>query len=352
MEKTKKQHYVPQCYLRNFSSDFEGEQEKIAVFDKEKEQVRINQNILDNASENYFYDISFDKIISEIDEENKAKIMSELSEFLHEIDVKYNNQFVEKYFANEIEGNFKKLLDDIIDKATSATPWYIKNCFAISLSQKFELSVFLIMQFLRTKKSRETIKESYEKLSEVLFQKIYNLNCDESEEQLEAGEIEFSIDKEHLKLEHAIHMFDVEHVIKLAITIFKHSWVLYINKTDKPFYTSDAPLALTEQKHHKYMSYKGLASEGILITFPLNSHLQFCIFENTYVSNQYGVDFSISDRKYYEIYDKNLVDYFNEIQVVESYRNVFCYKDEFALAKELCKRYPEIKTHDNYISVD
>lgn len=49
MGKTKKEHYVPQCYLRNFM--IPGTNEKINVFDKSLEQVRLKQNILDNASE-------------------------------------------------------------------------------------------------------------------------------------------------------------------------------------------------------------------------------------------------------------------------------------------------------------
>ena len=47
MGKTKKEHYVPQCYLKNFM--IPGTDEKINVFDKSKEQVRLKQNILDNA---------------------------------------------------------------------------------------------------------------------------------------------------------------------------------------------------------------------------------------------------------------------------------------------------------------
>ncbi len=45
--RTKKEHYVPQCYLRNFAID--GHPDKIHVFDKTKAQIRKSQNILDNA---------------------------------------------------------------------------------------------------------------------------------------------------------------------------------------------------------------------------------------------------------------------------------------------------------------
>lgn len=57
MADTKKEHYVPRCYLKNFIL----ENDKIQVFDKYKMQVR-SQRIMDVAMENYFYDIKFDEL--------------------------------------------------------------------------------------------------------------------------------------------------------------------------------------------------------------------------------------------------------------------------------------------------
>lgn len=54
MADTKKEHYVPRCYLKHFEAD----NGKIKVFDKKIMQVR-EQHILEVAMENYFYDIDF-----------------------------------------------------------------------------------------------------------------------------------------------------------------------------------------------------------------------------------------------------------------------------------------------------
>ena len=59
MADTKKEHYVPRCYLRNFAFG----SDRINVFDKSKMQVRTNQKLLDVAMENHFYDLDFDKYI-------------------------------------------------------------------------------------------------------------------------------------------------------------------------------------------------------------------------------------------------------------------------------------------------
>lgn len=60
LAETKKEHYVPRCYLKNFSST----PEHINVFDKHKMQIRLNQKLLDVAMENHFYDLDFDSIFN------------------------------------------------------------------------------------------------------------------------------------------------------------------------------------------------------------------------------------------------------------------------------------------------
>ena len=54
MADTKKEHYVPRCYLKHFEAD----NGKIQVFDKKIMQVR-EQRTFEVAMENYFYDIDF-----------------------------------------------------------------------------------------------------------------------------------------------------------------------------------------------------------------------------------------------------------------------------------------------------
>jgi len=58
--KKKKQHYVPQCYLEAWAMP---ETHQINVYDKELRKSRVS-NIIDVASENYFYDINFDKALT------------------------------------------------------------------------------------------------------------------------------------------------------------------------------------------------------------------------------------------------------------------------------------------------
>ena len=70
MTNTKKQHYVPRCYLKNFLPA----NDRINVFDSFNLQIR-EQKIMDIAMENYFYDIKFSDLLQRVEKEvgEKAK---------------------------------------------------------------------------------------------------------------------------------------------------------------------------------------------------------------------------------------------------------------------------------------
>lgn len=94
-KKKKKQHYVPQCYLKAWTIP---NTNQINVYDKELRVQRIN-NIIDVASENYFYDIDFMKAISK-EERQFFGVTEEEFKMLSE------SQVIENTFAEEIESEF------------------------------------------------------------------------------------------------------------------------------------------------------------------------------------------------------------------------------------------------------
>ena len=73
MADTKKEHYVPRCYLKHFEAD----NGKIQVFDKKIMQVR-EQRSFEVAMENYFYDIDFTELSKKATPEELEKIHSDL----------------------------------------------------------------------------------------------------------------------------------------------------------------------------------------------------------------------------------------------------------------------------------
>lgn len=56
-DKTKKEHYVPRCYLENWKNN----KGQVWVYDRQLKKTRIN-SVYDIACERYFYDIDYKKL--------------------------------------------------------------------------------------------------------------------------------------------------------------------------------------------------------------------------------------------------------------------------------------------------
>lgn len=340
---TKKEHYVPQCYLRNFA--ISGNPEKIHVFDKIKGQTRRDQNILDNAQERYFYDIDIDRILAEASDENRAAIMKQLGA---DYEVLHNDktQYIEKLFGKELEGGYSQLLKDIIDKACSATSWYISNCYCMSEEQKIAFSVYLSVQYLRTRKTRNMIEEGCTKLYETLFRKIYNQRCEDDKLELKPGDVTFSIGKEALKILHAEMFLDMDAILDLSVVFLNHIWVIYINNTKIPFWTSDSPVVLNNMPSG-VTANKGIASNGIEIYLPLSGKVCLALYDREVYEMAFALKTSFEDRFYLQASDE-IVERCNMIQVKECNRCVFSEIDDFSVAEKMCRDYPALMQKKEY----
>lgn len=347
MGKTKKEHYVPQCYLRNFK--MEGKEEKINVFDKQKEQIRLNQKILDNASERYFYDIDIDKILMECPADKRERMLDQFGE-KYEAYKNDNEQHLEKFFSEVVEGDYSETLKSIIHNAESATPWYIKNCYSMSEVERIKMAAFITFQYMRTKKFRETMREGKSEIAKVLLTKLYNIEYGETDGKISLDDIDVQIGKESIKLDHAGFILDMDRILDFTQCFLKHVWVIYINRTKIPFWTSDAPIAVNPMKNG-YRSGKGIAAKGVEILLPLSNKVTLGMYD----SEEYGEIFykltGKVNRLYIEIKDEDRVKQFNQLQVRESYRCIFSSGEDFSVAQELCKKYPSVKETINYITV-
>ena len=343
---TKKEHYVPQCYLRNFA--IAGNPEKIHVFDKTKAQTRRKQNILDNAQERYFYDIDIDRILDEASEENRTAIIKQLGD---DYDMLRNDktQYIEKLFGKELEGNYSQLLKNIIDKACNATPWYVSNCYCMSEEQKIAFSVYLSIQYLRTRKTRNMIEEGYTKLYETLFRKIYNQKCEDDELKLDPGDVTFSIGEEALKIPHAEMLLNMDATLDLSVAFLNHIWVIYINNTKIPFWTSDSPVVLNNTPSGG-MANKGITSRRIEIYFPLNGKVCLALYDREAYEMAFVLKTSFEDRFYLQA-SEEIVERCNMIQVKECNRCVYAEIDDFSVAEKMCRDYPTLMQKKKYFDV-
>ncbi|MBR5179678.1 MAG: DUF4238 domain-containing protein [Lachnospiraceae bacterium] len=342
MADTKKEHFVPRFYLENFEND----NKRIHVFDKKIMKTRC-QKKEEIAHENYFYDVEYEKILSSESPEELEKLKNDLKEITGIDDwdtiaaTILNPKHIEKDFLGRIESEYSPLLKKIIAKSYNGNQWVIDNCAPFSEVEKAHLAFFMAIQIIRTKTFRDTFTQTFEKTVQTLLYKQQMGN----EDALPKEYFDVQANKDYIKLQHLSMLLDEESTIHIADTLLKHNWVMYVNKTDNPFYTSDTPIIPIPHKKNKYITYSGLNSEGIEIVFPLSPKLLIALYDTKWHSLVHH------DRTFEIINHKEQVDYYNQNQVAHCFRCIFSKSDNFDLAKDLCKKYPLIRDSDNRISV-
>lgn len=96
--------------------------------------------------------------------------------------------------------------------------------------------------------------------------------------------------------------------------------VLFINKTDSPFITSDNPVVLYNQfleKRNEFTYYTGLAAKGLQIFLPISPKYYLLFFD------QDAYSFSEGRNRVLELKKKIDVDALNQLQCVNSYYNLY-----------------------------
>lgn len=341
MADTKKEHYVPRCYLKNFVN----ENDRIQVFDKYKMQIRP-QRIMDVAMENYFYDIKFTELLKMAEDDEEAKIKKDLMDIVgtdnwNEVLEKLDDKHIEKTFSF-IEYIYSKVLQQFIYKSYNGSQWVLDNCSACSEMEKEMMSLFIAIQIIRTKAFRDTLAESIQKLYQTLAYKMQM----KDKKALPKEEFEVEVNKDFVKLQHSSMILDEEMAVHMAEILNSHIWVMYLNKTEQPFYTSDNPVANIPHKFDEYMSYGGLQSEGIEIVFPITPKLMLAMYDKKVYASVF------TDRQFAVLTSKKEIDYYNRVQVINSYRCIFSQDNNFELAENLCKEHPEMQGYQSRVEVN
>lgn len=227
-------------------------------------------NINDIATERYFYDIPTEFVTGKVKQQITEEILS------------------------DIETSFSNVSHGIIEA--------IKNNGSITANQKEAMSYFLTVQILRTRKFRN------------LLQVVLN--------------------EKMAKLKQAELMFNPANHNPIIKKLKNHIWIIGINKTTQPFYTSDNPIVRRAHKTHPIRSFTGFGSQGIEVAFPLSSRCIILMFEKTFFKK-----FVDLDCKSIPIFTENAVKAYNELQVLQSHRQIYCMTSEFALAEQIYENH-------------
>jgi hypothetical protein len=213
MPEKKRQHFVPQFYLRFFTTD--AKKETISLFHIASQRLISNVSIDRQAYKDYFY--GADKVV-----ESGFELL---------------------------EGRSAEVLKDMISK--NAHPNYYSKEHHVILS-------FTIMLHARTLYSAEEQEESIEKLVKQIFSK--------------DPRIKYHLDEVKIGLKNPTHWV-IQNAASMIPLVSDLGYKLLINRTKTPFITSDHPVVFYNQffeKRRTWGSNTGLVSKGLQIFFPLS----------------------------------------------------------------------------------
>lgn len=332
MNKVKNQHFVPRCYLKNFANTGE----RINVFDKEKNQIRINQKIDNISSSRFFYDIDLDAIDEALKKENLTDIDNLLPKEVKAIFKQAcDEQFIEKWFSEKIEPALNSCINNLKSFYCLQRTEKIENSCAITDSIKKLMPLLIAVQIIRTKEFRVT---SIEQLPQIQLEMIKALDRKQGKDvsHLDDIKVEHKYPKEFIPLLHIQMIMDEEMRLRLAEELDKHIWYIGVNSTNKKVYTSDNPIIKIEHKFEPIVSNGGIASPGIEIVYPICNDLFLIMRERIYHK-----DYEKYEMKY-KLLNEDEIETYNYYQVLQSYRCVFSSDDSFELATRILKTNPRL----------
>jgi len=280
VEKTKKQHYVPQSYLKNWDINKENNNKpKVFSYDI-KQDKQFPVNIEDTATRKYFYD--YEKYSREEIEIIYNNIPKEFQISKEDFFIK---QGIEKLiFAEKIENISIQTIISIIKKLEELKvnpKENINKKNILSTTDKVILSYFISIQYTRTKEFRDKSQNLYNEIIE-----------DIKEHSKGTIDIEH-IDNNENKFIHLRDMFS--HANSIQKILLKYKWILYRNSTKVPYITSDNPVVKKPNLKGIFDNYGigsfGFESEGIEIRLPLSPKYELIIHEPRYLKKKHTKKF-------------------------------------------------------------
>lgn len=301
MGQTKRQHYVPRSYVERFANPVTG---NVSVFDKFTKRT-FETSVWNIAQERYFYDLQPESIKEE--HRNTG------------IDL----QAVEKAAA-VIEGYFATALDALLDGVErKGVPPHLRWMLAVQIA----------IQWTRTKLYREAIVEVSEKSMQALADELTRLNFpDLPKDQYP----KVSLKEHNIPALHNQFFFNDEHWEKLANVFVCHIWLVGVNKSPSPFYTSDHPVVRRANLPDQTSGGIGIDSPGVEFFTPVSPAYALILLERNLFRDWEEIDGGVVGIR------PEAVEGYNRLQVTRSYRHVFSSSGDFETAKSVCEEDPSV----------
>lgn len=302
-----KQHTVPRFLLSNFGYGKKNKKKQIYTFDKQSNNI-YSQSVYNATTRNKFYNIEGVSL-----ETTLSKIESDAATII------------------------KKIIKN-------------KSIYNLSFHEKEKISIFVSVQKSRT---FNNIK-SFEDMIEQFRNKLSFLSEDLDNEILKMNSPK---EKQESFLEHILDS------INYSKYFMNKDWVLFETTSNNPFYISDNPITLHNDKKDSSRGNLGLLSEGVQIHLPISSTLTLAFYcpsiKKIFLQllKESYLNPNLNFEKLKEIFElvesfnsgKNVLlheettMFLNSLQVLFSEQYIFNHKNEFILAKKMIEDNDSLK---------
>lgn len=314
----KKQHYVPECYLRNFSPNGK----YVHIYDK-KAQKPFSNSLDSIAYFPYLYEIPI-------------KYLTE------KLNIPYETKYFERaFFAEHIESLYAKILNKIVSKADYWTNTQ-EHREILTQNEKEILAQLIVIQHLRMPNVKSDTSNTYEKAMleyfDIIKSGIINMNP-----ELDNNIAKIEYDKDYDTILHSKLYANQEFVSDFATQILTKHWVFYIsNNTD--FYTSDNPIIVKPHIQNKPNYYDGFGMEGAEIIFPISKSILMTMWDSTHFPEKQKKDNT------FELLSAKEIRAYNCYQYIWANQQVYSYSNDFSIiellkseneGKEIIKKRPK-----------
>jgi hypothetical protein len=275
------EHYVPQVYLKKFVATRRG-RNSIYCYDKFSKTSRL-RNIASVAGARNFYEAIGTSIGG-----------------------------IEAYLGR-IESDFGPARDRLLAS---------EDVNVLTEGEKRILAYFVATQFVRTREVRWLVRDLVTAIKTSLIgEKV----SDALMREIEEAQGEQSIQGVHLSM--------LKDVPRIAGTIMERKWIVILNRTSMPFWTSDHPVNLRNEIEPPGLASHGIGLPEVQVYLPLSPLLSLLICDYRYY--MYERDKLLAT-------DINNVIFQNDWQLRQATQHIFSNTNDFALARRITAGIPEI----------
>lgn len=302
-----KQHYVPRCYLRQFSDI----PKSIYTYDKVCSKS-YRASLMSVCCEKNLYSLS-DSYLKESNENNGGH--------LDKLSIEHN------HFADFVEPNFSKLLEEL---NVIKNEWMSnKEHYRLSFIEKREIALHLVTQFFRLPEMKRTMVDDFVRMDRASIDMLKHILAKQYNDR-SFENLNIDIKCEEPALHADLSYLNTDMLMSFADAIANNIWIFQVSK-NADFYTSDFPIVVEPHVKEARPMYMGLAQYGGELTYPISPSLLLTVFDRKYFASRGdddGLFVAVEDK---EVRRQNMIRYFY------AKRHVFSYHEDFGLIDFILK---------------